>query len=1043
MQNSPYKKAPKSTNEKTINIQNKGYIIILIFACLAVLLLMYLVFPSSKQMRAVKTLGGFVDNKSMNPDNQYSPLIITEVMSVNTSAVPDENGEFKDYIEIYNSGDEDINLSGVGLSDRSDRIKFLFPDYIIKSKSFVIVYASNKNKIDTNLGIFHAKFKLSSFGESVYLFDPNAYVVSFVNLPIMGSDEAYMLGGDGKYFLSSQYSPGYDNTEEGHIAYRTEDSKKWDKIRINEIMPNPKSGLRDEDDELQDWIELYNDSDELVSIANFALSDNESKPLKWRFPADAEIEPRGYYIVYCSGKDRPRKTFPHANFRISAERETIVLSDSRGRLLDRANIDNIPADCSYGINDDGNWQIFEIATPGSPNNKQGELSSDKLLRKYNPTGVIISEVLASNDQYQIGQSLSTVDYVEILNTGNKPVNLSGYGLSDSITRPRKWQFPPKTTIRPGEYMLVLLDGKTEFSNPNEMHANFKLSKYGSEYICFSDSQGRILDRIPLPEIPTDVGYGRLNAGYGFNFFRKATPAIANTEAFLGYAQEPSFSMPSGEYKGQITLEINIPTDSAVRYTTDGSIPNEESTLYEGPLTISSPTVIRARAFHPTLDPSPIVTQSYMMNLYHSLPIVSVTIDPYELYNMDNGIFQGGPNVDKSGGIPFKNTIYREYGKIRRPCHVEIFEKDGTTLLDQDCETGLQGQYSLDMPQKTLKFRSKSKYGEKYFNAKLFPDRDFDQFKSFALRNSGNDNVWTRVSDLFQAKMADQLDTTVLVQTGRPVVVYINGQYWGHYNLREKVDRWFVAQHEGLPLEEADNMDIIEANRKATFGSNAEFTALKKAAEGLNTRSNPKDLKYLTDRIDVVNYFDYTAIEMFYGNSDPGNIRCYKLKEDGSKWRWILFDMDYGMFNSDFNSPKSYLKPSGSGQMNIPNILLRKLLENDSMKDLFLRRLAIVYKKFTTEFMLDEFQKLVDTIEPEMTFHFNRWAEFNDKAINFDSPLNPEGAMSYWKVRLNRMRNVINKRPHLLWGYVQDEFKLSDKQMIDYFGPRPALPESAN
>ena len=334
MQNSPYKKAPKSKNESTIRIHNKGYIVGLILACVALLALMYILFPHGKQMRAVKTLGGLVENKSMQPDSKYSPLIITEVMAVNTAAVPDENGEYKDYIEIYNSGDEDINLKGVGLSDRSDRIKFLFPDYNLKAKSFVVVFASNKNKIDAKLGIFHAKFKLSSLGESVYLFDPNAYVVDFLNLPIMAADEAYMLGGDGKYSLTTQYSPGYDNTEEGYLAYKTEDSKRGEHLRINEIMPNPKSGLRDEDDELQDWIELYNDSDEPISLANFALSDKEHRPLKWRFPADAEIEPRGYYIIYCSGKDRPRKSFPHTNFKLSAEHETIVLSDSKGRLLE-------------------------------------------------------------------------------------------------------------------------------------------------------------------------------------------------------------------------------------------------------------------------------------------------------------------------------------------------------------------------------------------------------------------------------------------------------------------------------------------------------------------------------------------------------------------------------------------------------------------------------------------------------------------------------------------------------------------------------------
>jgi hypothetical protein len=325
---------------------------------------------------------------------------------------------------------------------------------------------------------------------------------------------------------------------------------------------------------------------------------------------------------------------------------------------------------------------------------------------------------------------------------------------------------------------------------------------------------------------------------------------------------------------------------------------------------------------------------------------------------------------------------------------------------------------------------------------LFDDRPFTQYKSFVLRNGGNDNVWTRINDDFQSRLLDKLGTTVIHQATNPVVVYVNGQYWGHYNMRERVDRYFVAQHEGLPLDQADSMDILESSGSVFYGSNKEYKALIKKAETLSPGKNPQDLKYITDRIDVDNYFDYQALEWFVGNTDPGNIRYYKLKGEGQKWRWIFFDADYGLFSYDIDSPTSYLDPKGAGQWNIDNTLIRKLLENNEMKEKFLRRLGEIFQTFTTQVMTDTFNELAARIEPEMPLHFARWAELNDKAINVDSPLTAEGAKRYWEKRLDRSRNIFKIRPNYLYGYIQDYFNLSDAVMTEYFGEKPPIPPDA-
>jgi hypothetical protein len=356
--------------------------------------------------------------------------------------------------------------------------------------------------------------------------------------------------------------------------------------------------------------------------------------------------------------------------------------------------------------------------------------------------------------------------------------------------------------------------------------------------------------------------------------------------------------------------------------------------------------------------------------------------------------------------------------------------------------GLLGSYSLDMPQKSLKVRAKASQGAPYFETALFDDRPFTEYKSFVLRNGGNDCVWTRINDAVQSRLIEKLDTTVIHQAWKPVVVYINGMYWGQYNMVERVDRFFVAQHEGLPLDQAGNMDILEGSSIVDFGSNKEYKDMIAKVKTLSPGKNPEDLKYITDRIDVDNYFDYIGLEWFFGNSDVGNIRFYKLKGEGHKWRWIIYDMDYGLFQSKFDSPTSWLDPKGAGQQNINNTLIRKLLENNEMKEKFLRRLGQIFKLYTTDVMINELNTMAAMIEPEMPLHFARWAELNEKTINVDSPMTAEGALRYWNSRLDYTRNVMKKRPTYFWEIIQKYFNLPDATMVEYFGEKPPMPADA-
>ena len=877
---------------------------------------------------------------------------------------------------------------------------------------------------------------------------------------VMGSDESWALTDEG-FRSVAYYSPGFENTEEGNRQYRESISVSDGSVVINEIMADPISGLRDDDDELCDWVELYNTTNRDIALSSLGLSDNEGKPLKWRFPEGAVIPAKGYYLVFCTGKDRMDriKSVPHTNFKISAERETIILTDSKGHVLDRVMIDNLPLDCSWGRNESGQMQVFKTPTPALPNNQTGFNQMDINLRALNKTRVYISEVMASNDTVVTYPNKGNTDWIELYNAGDQAVDLAGWGLSDRLDRGRRWQFPQGTVINPGEYKVVLCDGIIGSTSAQEPHASFKVGKLKQETITLTDPTGRVLDKINLPEMRTDVSYGRTLGMAGLFYYDTPTPFQQNGQGFDGFTEMPGFTVEPGMFNSTTYVQFTVPEGTQVFYTNDGSIPTQQSNPYNRQLLeLNFTTVLRARAYSGgNSRPSDVLTGTFFINTHHALPVVSVTADRDVLWNEETGMLVTGPNVVKEPGtLPFKGTIYRKVKDSGQmfECYVEMYDDSGNKLISQGAAFSLMGSYSLDMPQKSFKFRAKSKYGAKTFAAALFPDRPYTEYKTFVLRNSGNDSMWTRLVDGLQSRLMDYVGTSVVHQAWKPYAVYLNGTYWGHMNLREKADRFMVAQFEGLSLDEADNMVILEGSNRLKFGTKSDRDAYRnmvKKIKASDPAKNAEDRQYILDNIDVDNFFEYMAFEMFFGNSDIGNTRFYRLKTEGSKWKWLMYDLDYGLFMSNFNSPKSYMKEKGMGDQKIDNTIFRKLMSVPEFKDRYMTIYGNIFKKLSGKVMVDGKEKyvmldildnLVALIEPEMKHHWDLWGELNDTNVIAEVPTTPDGAYRYWEKRVERLRNVIRKRPNLLWGYTQDVFNLTNEQMEKYFGPQPEMPPEA-
>lgn len=986
----------------------------------------------------------------------HAGLRISEIMTDNASALPDEHGAFGDWVEIENTLEEPMNLKGVGLSDRADRIIFLFPDVTLSAGGRVVVFCDDVNRDDPQ-NTFHAKFKLKSLGnETIYLFDASGISIDEVTVPTLNSDESYSRMGDGfekTYF----YSPGFVNSESGYQLFREQYAITPGVLMINEVVPTPKTGLRDEDDEVSDWVELYNVSDEDILLSNLALSDDPAKPLKWIFPKDAVIPANGYYLVFCSGKDKVEQQtgYPHTNFSINGDEETLVLSTLAGIQIDRVTVTSVQRDMSWGRDADNllEWKEFILPTPMAPNSQAGINKADVLLRTLNYSGIYITEVLSSATTVRAFGDQEPADFVELYNNSPQTWNLSGWGLSDNPNRPRKWIFPQGTTIAPGEYKVILLDGFQGVNTTGRLRASFSIGRTADEMLCLSDANGRILDRLYVPTLPTDISYGRTLGSSGFFYYDTPTPGKANEQGFFGYTAAPRIETSSGLYQTDVDVVISVPQGTVVRYTTDGSIPLLTTGMeYREPIRLSETAVIRARAFQGGLQPSETVSASFILKTYYTLDVVSLVCEPHELWDSQTGLLSEDPDlryvtqVDKSK-LPFKTPVYRNWGKIDRPGYVEIFDvKSGNAYISQGIKMDLLGAYSLDMPQKSFKIRAQAALGSKYFDYPLFPDRDFTYYKSFTLRNSGNDNVWTRVADVVQTRLIDTLlDSPIMTLGWKPVIVYLNGEYWGHYNMRERKDRFSIAQHEGLDLEKDqelyENMVIARGNWSLVQGTSADSRAYRDMLEKFKTLSpntRAEDLQYIEDTIDVDSFIEWFAIKMFFGDSDPGNIMYYKLP--GGKWKCLIFDLDYGLYNSGFDSPWSYLKEAGMGQQQINNIIFRKIVESDVLRERFLTRFGFIFQALSVEAMQSMLDECTAIIKPELQMHYARWAPYKEPTINSDSPTTSEGYMRYWQVRVNRMRNeTMLNRPYKLWELIQKQFALTNSQMVHYFGERPAKP----
>lgn len=665
----------------------------------------------------------------------------------------------------------------------------------------------------------------------------------------------------------------------------------------------------------------------------------------------------------------------------------------------------------------------------------------------------LNEVMSANATVIADEDGDYENWIEIYNQGDEPAHLEGYGLSDDFTRPFRWRFPD-VTIPPGEFLLVWASGKDRAIPGSDLHTGFGISAEGEEVVLTDPDTNRV-DHLPPIEIPGNTSIGRKPDGIGgWVFFADPTPGASNTtEGFGSQLDPPKFSHSGGFHTGPIDLELHHPDSRAViHYTLDGSEPDRDSPVYDGPIRLSDRSdepnvlstirttpimsgnrrwiepagpvrkanVLRAKAFRDGALPSG-RTQTYFIfdegaDAY-GLPVVSLATDSTHLFDYDTGLYVSGAyyiDGDYGTGNYFERGMAWE-----RPASLELYEKDGSPGLEQDIGVRIHGGFTRRFPMKSLRLYARAGYDERRFHYRMFDEVGDEHFNRFILRASGNDFGFTMFMDAAAQSLIRHFN--VDTQAYRPVIVFINGEYWGIHNIRERYDRRYLERVYGA---DPDNIDLLTGRQIVKEGDNRHYLAMVDYIDRYDL-SDPARFDSVKTMMDIDNFLDYYSAEIYYGNNDwpHNNIDFWRAREpynpdapkglDG-RWRWLLFDVDRSLGYSTHYTFDMIewvtAEKNPRTEQEWPNLLLRNLLENESFHDHFINQLSDhLNTAFSEDRVPDVVDSLWDPLASVIDEHIKRWQN--------------HGSRIRWERLVGDMKEYGRERPTHMRQHVSEHFDI--------------------
>ncbi|MDA3880087.1 MAG: CotH kinase family protein [Prolixibacteraceae bacterium] len=819
-------------------------------------------------------------------------------------------------------------------------------------------------------------------------------------------------------------------------------------VVINEVVSSNSTGYTDDDGETNDWIELYNNSDNAINLDGYFLNDKNDTESVWQFPP-LILEAGQHLVVFASGKDRYSPAFCYKTIITEGDSWSYLVTDNNypNSAWRTTHFDDLAwqkgiSGFGYDDNDDNTviyplYSIyirkeFQINNPDDVQKILLHVDYDDAFAAFINGELVAHENLTFTNAHNLNEINVTTDHEANMYSGGKP--------DEFVINPGDTELLPGTNVLAiqayninnysSDFTIIpfLSIGSTLFETyktewfindsctTESFHTNFKINKEGESIYLF-EPDGSISDSINVPELFTNASYGRFPDGADdYFYFTLPTPQQANTDPQNEMRNpELTFSPEAGFYNG--TQSISILTDISdveIRYTTDGSEPNSESYLFTSPIRISKPTPIRAAIYRNGIQLGETTTNTYFVNVSHTLPVISLSTAPKNFFDYHEGILVEGPNAQPAD--PHYGANY--WMDWEKEVHFELFDINGEQQIDQGAGVKITGNYSRMSDLKSMALFARSQYGKGSFDYSLFNDRGYKIFETLLLRNSGNDFGFSMLRDGYVSEVVKNLDMERLAY--QPAIVYLNGEYWGILNMRDKPNEHYFKSNYNIEKEE---LNLLEGNASAIHGTDAEYRQL---INFISNRQLNDSETYSTVamQIDISCYIDYQLTQIFINNGDwPGNnIKYWKSNKPGSKWRWLLFDTDFGMglYNMYKYSENTLILATATNGPDWPNppwstLLFRKLLTNNDFKHQFISRAAdLMNTTFSSSNMTGKLDSIVAIIEPEIEGHLNKWG----------------GWKNNWNNQINEIKTFANYRPTYMRNHFRSFFGLSQNYTVN-------------
>jgi len=934
-------------------------------------------------------------------------IIINEVMSDNATVIVDEDGDHPDWIELYNNSADIIDLYGYGLSDETDKpFKWVFSRYLLIPGEYLVVWASDKNlqagsqlpdEIPGLMAWFNAADINTLDTNQVSVIGNETYVKKWIShdgqnyaeqntvssRPLLIQDaivEHPALRFDGiNHMLISNLTPPTGNHSRTIIVMLSNANMTCGNTAYNNHILH-----------YGDYGNTYGLTCKPINSGGYIGNSYWSSTFYGI--AQMDENPRFISVIYSGNSDNffVNGNFAGTNFitlntcanfsmriasrigngfeRFAGDIAEIIVYDTALVKEQRRRVENYLA------------QKYQLPFQSFHTNFKLSAAGDTLILTK-PDGTTVDQLIipAINVDYSFGTSSNGFAYFNSPTPGSEN---NTQAFSEILT-------PPVFSNEAGFYT-------------DTVHLSLVSDDPAATILYTLDGSDPDISSIPAFQFPVKYDYSICNSGELTS--RQSTTQIYNQPIIIG----PKYNVPND--RSQIAV-------SYLDWTPPAS-------------NITKATVVKAACWKDGALQSKIITKTYFVDsaalTKFQLPVVSVVGSDYNLFDYDTGIYVPGHYYDQTcnNSVPDANFRHDDW---ERPFHFELFDNQGNLEFRQNAGARIHGSFSSNWARKSLRYEARKKYGDEgVFNFVLFPglkqnpmvgNEEIDEFNSFLIRNSGN-NWW---NNLFHDAMIHHLVRHLPCdgQASRAVVHFINGEYWGIMNLREKHDAYYFAEHYDL-----DPNDVIIANARTmtvSSGYQYEYQHYSNIENFVSNNSliDPVNYNYVNTQMDIEDYMTHFLVEIYINNTDflGNNMKFWRKRtpqympnapygHDG-RWRWILYDTDISFADPDYDR----LTETTTGNGGTTRIL-RSLLENPGFENTFINSFC---DNMNTTFLPERVIHVIDSMKTNMDHdiieHIVRWD-------NIPPDQNCAELIAFAQIR-----------PYYMRQHLRDRFQLADSCII--------------